>query len=160
MTEPTASTAFSGASASASKADLGKRFIAAIIDGVIGGAIGLIPVVGGIIAAAYWLCRDGLEYEFMDRRSVGKKLMKLRPVRLDGRPMDLQTSVRRNWMFALGGVVALLAFIPIIGWILMVPVALAAVVIGIVEAVLVFTHDEGRRFGDKMAGTHVIETVD
>ncbi len=160
MTEPIGSTAFSSTSAGTAKADLGKRFIAVIIDAVIGAVVGLIPVVGGIVAAAYWLCRDGLEYDFMDRRSIGKKVMKLRPVRDDGQPMDLQTSFRRNWMFALGGLVALLAVIPIIGWILLPIVALVAVVIGIVEAVLVVTHDEGRRFGDKMAGTHVIETVD
>lgn len=160
MTDPTASTTFSDGTTAATKADLGKRFIAMIIDAVIGGVIGVIPIVGGLVAAAYWLCRDGLDYEFMDGRSIGKKLMKLRPVRDDGGPMDLQTSIRRNWMFALGGLIAVLLVIPIIGWILVPVVAIVAVVLGIVEGVLVLTNDEGRRFGDKMAGTHVVETIE
>ncbi|MHB1224164.1 MAG: RDD family protein [Gemmatimonadaceae bacterium] len=144
-------------SLSAGKADLGKRFIAAVIDGVIGFGIGLIPFVGGLIAAAYWLVRDGLEIEFMDRRSIGKKVMKLRPVRLDGLPMDIPTSVRRNWMFALGGVIQMLMFIPILGWLLMIPVAIVAIALGLLELYKVVTDPQGRRLGDGMAGTRVIE---
>src|SRR5690606_10640683 len=86
----------------ATKPDVTKRAIAAVIDGAIAGAVGLVPVVGGIVGALYILLRDGFEYEFMDGRSVGKKLMKLRPVRLDGAKMDLPTSARRNWPIALG----------------------------------------------------------
>jgi uncharacterized RDD family membrane protein YckC len=144
--------------ATAPKAELSKRIIAGVIDAVIGAVVGLIPVIGGIIAAGYWLVRDGLDIEFMDHRSIGKKVMKLRPVTLDGRPVDIQTSIKRNWMFALGGVVSLLLYIPIIGWLLMIPVALLALVIGIVELVLVITDAKGRRFGDKLAATQVIET--
>ncbi len=143
--------------ATAPKADLGKRVVAAIIDGVLGVVIGLIPVIGGLIAAAYWLLRDGLDLEFMDQRSVGKKLMKLRPVTLDGSPVDIMTSVKRNWMFALGGVISLLLYIPILGWLLMIPVALVALIIGVIELVLVVTDDKGRRFGDRMANTQVVE---
>ncbi len=43
------------------KADLGKRVIAAIIDGAIAGVMGLIPWVGGIIGGLYILLRDGLD---------------------------------------------------------------------------------------------------
>ncbi|MFN3414252.1 MAG: RDD family protein [Thermoanaerobaculum sp.] len=78
------------------KADLGKRFIAALIDGILAAGVSFIPIVGGIIAALYILLRDGLDVEFMDKRSIGKKLMKLRPVRLDGQPMDPVTSAKRN----------------------------------------------------------------
>jgi uncharacterized RDD family membrane protein YckC len=144
-------------SAGQAKADLTKRFIAGVIDAVIAVLIGLIPIIGGLIAAAYWLVRDGLELDFMDGRSVGKRLVKLRPVRLDGSKMDIQTSIRRNWMFALGGVVQLLLFIPILGWLLVIPVGLAALGLGIVEIVLVLTDAEGRRLGDKMAETRVVE---
>lgn len=146
--------------ATAGKAELSKRAIAALIDGGIGFVIGLVPVIGGLAAAAYWLLRDGLELDFMDRRSIGKKVMKLRPVRLDGAAMDIEASVRRNWMFALGGVVSLLLFIPIIGWLLMIPVGLAALVLSIIEIVRVLTDAEGRRWGDQMAGTKVIEVAD
>ena len=145
-------------SASASgKADLGKRFVAAIIDSVIGVVIGLIPAIGGLAAAAYWAVRDGLEFEFMHHRSIGKHVMKLRPVTLDGSPMDITASVKRNWMFALGGVVQLLLWIPFIGWLFVVPVALVAFAIGVIELFLVLTDPEGRRLGDKIANTKVIE---
>ena len=85
------------------KADLGKRAIALIIDGVATMVVGFIPLIGGMIATAYWLLRDGMDVEFMDHRSLGKKLMKLRPVMLDGSPVDMATSAKRNWMFALAG---------------------------------------------------------
>jgi uncharacterized RDD family membrane protein YckC len=136
---------------SATKADLVKRFIAALIDNVLAALVGAIPVVGGIVGAAYILLKDGLDIEFMDKRSLGKKLMKLRPVRLDGGNMDITTSIQRNWPLAIGSI---LAIIPILGWIIAVPVAL---VIGVIELVLVLTDPEGRRLGDKLAGTKVIE---
>jgi len=139
------------------KADLGKRIVAAIIDGVVGVLVGLIPAIGGIIAAAYWLFRDGFEFDFMDRRSIGKKVMKLRPVSLDGTPVDLMISAKRNWMFALGGVVSLLLYLPIVGWLLIIPVALVALGLGVLELILVITDGQGIRLGDRIAGTKVIE---
>lgn len=145
--------------ASAPKADIGKRFIAAIIDAVIAVFVGFIPFVGGLIATAYWLVRDGLDVEFMDHRSLGKKIMKLRPVTLDGAPVDIMTSMKRNWMFALGGVAQLFAY-TIIGLVIAVPLALLVFVIAIVEIVLVLADSEGRRLGDKIANTKVIEVDD
>ena len=78
---------------------------------------------------------------------------------LDGSPMDITASVKRNWMFALGGVVQLMLWIPFIGWLLVIPVALVAFAIGIVELFLVITDPEGRRLGDKIANTKVIEAT-
>ena len=152
--------AANGATAVRSKADLTKRFIAAVIDGVLVGVASLIPFVGGLVGAAYMLVRDGLDVEFMDRRSIGKKVMKLRPIRLDGRPMDIEASVKRNWMFALGAITGLLLYIPIIGWLLIPVVGLVALVIGIIEIVKVLTDDAGRRLGDNMAGTQVVEVAE
>lgn len=140
---------------SSEKADLSKRFLAALIDGVIAAAVGWIPGLGGILAAGYMLARDGVDHELMPRRSIGKKAMGLAPVRVDGRPMDLETSARRNWMFALGGLTSLLLVIPIIGWLLMIPVLLAALALSVTEVVLVLTDGQGRRLGDRMAGTVV-----
>jgi uncharacterized RDD family membrane protein YckC len=142
------------------KADLGKRIIAAIIDAVVGAVLGLIPVIGWLIGSAYWLLRDGLDVDFMKQRSLGKKVMKLRPVRLDGGPMNLETSVRRNWPFAIGGIAAFIMIIPVLGWILGALLALIGLGVGIVEIVLVITDPEGRRLGDKTAATKVVETVD
>lgn len=145
--------------ASAPKADIGKRFIAAIIDAVIAVFVGFIPFVGGLIATAYWLVRDGLDVEFMDHRSLGKKIMKLRPVTLDGTPVDIMTSMKRNWMFALGGVAQLFAY-TIIGLVIAIPLALLVFVIAVIEIVLVLSDSEGRRLGDKIANTKVIEVDD
>jgi uncharacterized RDD family membrane protein YckC len=139
------------------KADPAKRAVAVVIDGVIAVLIGFIPWVGGLVAAAYLVLRDGMELEFMDNRSVGKKLMKLRPVTADGGKVDMMMSVQRNWMFGFGGILSFLVYIPILGWLLMIPVGLLAMVIGIVEVIKVFTDEEGRRFGDVWAKTKVVE---
>lgn len=134
------------------KADLGKRAAAIIIDWLITWVIALvIPFIGGLIGAAYMLLRDGFDFNFMDRRSLGKKLLKLRPVTLDGSPVDMTVSLKRNWVFAVGPV---LMIFPVIGWIFG---SIIGLIIGIVEVVLVFTDEEGRRMGDKLANTKVIE---
>jgi uncharacterized RDD family membrane protein YckC len=142
------------------KADLGKRFIAGVIDAVIAMIIGLIPIIGGFIGAAYMLFRDGLPYTFMDHRSVGKKLMKLRPVTLGGGAVDISISAQRNWMFALGALIQALIYIPIIGWLLIPLVGVAAFIIIIVEIILVIIKEDGRRWGDNLANTKVIEVSD
>ncbi|MCK4271511.1 RDD family protein [bacterium] len=140
------------------KADLGKRFLAALIDVGCAFVVGLIPIIGGLIGAAYMLLRDGLEFDFMDHRSIGKKVMKLRPVMLDGGGnIDTITSVKRNWMFALGAIVQVLMYIPVIGWALIPVVGVISLILGIIEIVLVLTDPEGRRMGDKLAGTKVVE---
>jgi len=140
------------------KADLTRRIIAGVIDAAITMVVGFIPWLGGLLATGYWLVRDGLELEFMDHRSIGKKLMKLRPVTADGQPTEMGDSIKRNWPLAFGGVAQLLLFIPIIGWILLIPVVFIAFAVGVVEVVLVITDTEGRRLGDRFAGTRVVET--
>ena len=60
-------------------------------------------------------------------------------------------------LFALGGIAGFFAM-TIIGLVLAIPLFLVAFVLGIVEVVLVLTDAEGRRVGDKTAGTMVIET--
>ncbi len=142
------------------KADLAKRFIAAFIDGVIAMVIGFIPAIGSLLGAAYMLLRDGLELEFMDGRSIGKKIMKLRPVTSDGSKMTIEKSVRRNWMFALGAFNGILLFIPILGWALIFILSIIGLLIVLFEIFKVLTDTEGRRLGDNMAGTKVIETAD
>ena len=138
------------------KPDTMTRFIAFLIDAVAVYAVGLVPIIGGIVGVAYVLLRDGLDYEFMDKRSIGKKIMKLRPVRLDGKPMDMRTSVMRNLPLTLGSLAQILLFVPILGWILVPFVLIAGIVVVIIEIVRVFNDPEGRRWGDQLAGTKVI----
>lgn len=139
------------------KADLTKRAVAGIIDAVAAVLVGLIPIVGGLVATAYWLVRDGLDIEFMPNRSLGKKIVGLKPVTLDGRPVDIETSIKRNWPWAISGVAQLLFFIPFLGWLLAIPVVLLALGVGLWEIFLVVTTPDGRRMGDKFAGTTVVE---
>lgn len=146
--------------APAAKADVTKRFIGALIDGLLAGGVSLIPLVGGIVAAAYMLLRDGLEIEFIDRRSIGKKLIKLRAVRLDGAPMDIETSVKRNLPLAVGAVGSIFWVIPVLGWALAILLGVIGMILVLVEGIMVLTDPEGRRMGDKLAGTKVIEVAD
>ena len=153
-----------GARAAAGKPDLGKRFIAALIDGliafVLSWVVGLISgLLGGLVSAAYWVIRDGLDVDFMKQRSLGKQIMKLNVVRLDGRPMDLETSVKRNWMFGIGALSSILLYIPILGWALIPVVGLVALGIVLFEAYKVYSDPEGRRWGDSLAATKVIESA-
>jgi uncharacterized RDD family membrane protein YckC len=152
---------------SATKADLAKRFIGVLIDGIIVGVagmiIGFIPFIGGPIAGVlvggYWLMRDGLDLEFADKRSIGKKVMKLRPVRLDGQPMDQGTSMKRNFPLAIYAIGYFLWIVPVLGHLVSIPIFVIGGFINLVEAILVITDAEGRRWGDKMAGTKVIEVA-
>ena len=146
--------------ATAAKADITKRAIAAIIDGVIAGILGIVPFVGAFLGGLFILLRDGLDVDYLKGRSLGKTLMKLRVVRDDGQPMDMNTSIRRNWTLSLGLLVSILALIPILGWIAGLFVGLLSAVISIIEAALVFMDPEGRRFGDRTGGTKVVESVD
>lgn len=143
----------------AGKADITKRVVAVIIDGAIAGVLGVIPAIGPFIGGLYMLLRDGLDFDFMKGRSVGKQLMKLTVVRLDGQPMDINTSIMRNWPLSLGLIVSILALIPILGWLAGIAIGLISAVLGLIELVLVLSDPEGRRFGDRMAGTVVRESA-
>lgn len=140
------------------KADLAKRFLAALIDGLMCAVVSLVPILGPLVGVVYMLVRDGLEVDFMKQRSIGKQVMKLRPVRLDGQPMDLATSVKRNFFFVLGLLGLPFMIIPILGWAIAMVLGVVQLVIAIIEVVLVLTDAEGRRMGDKFAGTRVVES--
>lgn len=150
----------SAASGATGKADVGKRFIAALIDGLLAGAVSLIPFIGGIIGGAYMLVRDGLDLDFAKRRSIGKQVMKLRAVRLDGKPVDIETSLKRNLPLCIGYFGWIFMVIPLLGWAIAIVLGLIGVVVAIIEAIKVLTDPEGRRIGDGLAGTKVIEVAD
>ena len=157
--DPAESAAPEPDAATAGKPDTVKRFLAMLIDGIIAAVLGAVvgaisSVLGSIVGAAYYVIRDGLDIDFMKHRSLGKKVMKLSVVRLDGKPMDLQASVKRNWMFGFGAVYS----IPILGLIVLLVVGLPALCIGLYECYKVLTDKEGRRWGDELAGTKVIDS--
>jgi uncharacterized RDD family membrane protein YckC len=158
------------------KADLGKRFAAYVIDGLVAIVPALVASLvfaiaglrdagwglGLLASAAYILVRDGLNYDFADGRSIGKKIMKLRAERNDGAAVTIETSIRRNWTLAapyvMYGLSALFGGLNVfvlsgLFWF----VSWAAFLLAIAEAVLVLTDKEGRRLGDKMADTYVYE---
>ncbi|MEM1093686.1 MAG: RDD family protein [Bacteroidota bacterium] len=141
------------------KADLGKRFIAKLIDSLIAAALGVVvasfsATLGGIAGSVYLLVRDGLEFDFMNQRSIGKHVMGLRVVRLDGAPMDIETSMQRNWMWAVGGLLPATMFAN--GFLgAAATVILVVVIIG--EYYRVVTDPAGRRWGDELAKTQVVE---
>lgn len=159
---PTASTAqpVAGtvAAAETAKADLGKRFLAFLIDGVIAAIVSRIPALGPILAALYMLFRDGFDIEFMDHRSIGKRILRLRPLRDDGPPVTLGVSAARNWPLIVSWAGLVLVLVPILGWALIPLVWVAGPIIVVVEGVLTITDDGGRRWGDRLAGTRVVET--
>jgi uncharacterized RDD family membrane protein YckC len=147
----------SDAAPQSEKPDPATRFLAILVDGLVAGALSIVPFVGGIAGAAYFVVRDGLTLDFMDGRSIGKHVMGLRVARLDGRAMDIETSARRNWMWGIGAISGALAYIPIFGWILIPFVALLGLGIGLYEGYRVLSSEDGRRWGDEMAQTKVLK---
>ena len=140
------------------KADLTKRFIAALIDGIISSIVAVIPVIGAIIGAAYTLTKDAIMFQVTKdaqwkNRSIGKKLMGLEVISADGTDIDLKASCMRNWPLAIGTIIMI---VPVLGWIIG---GLVAFVLGILELVLVLTDAKGRRLGDKVGNTMVVDAA-
>lgn len=122
-------------------ASFNSRVIAALIDSGVGFclylAVLMVPgtflnFLGGLAWLGYLLTKDSLP--FLDGQSIGKRIMKLRAVTADGKPLtgDWQTGILRN----------------------------AFLVIAPVEFVILLTREEkpeaGRRLGDDVARTKVI----
>ena len=71
--------------------------------------------------------------------------------------IDYAASAKRNWMFALGPLMMFFLFIPILGWLIDILIAIAIFVLIIIEIIKIFSDEKGVRLGDKWAGTMVIE---
>ena len=127
------------------KAQVLNRGIAKLIDlFIVVAASQMILPVGFLGGLAYILVADG----FAGGRSIGKRLIGLQTVRPDRRvAAGFRESIIRNLPFA----VAQLAFaIPYVGW-------LVSVAIIVFEAVLILGNEQGRRLGDEVAGTQVLD---
>lgn len=142
----------------AKKADSARRLVAFAIDGVIAGAVSVIPIAGNLLAGLYLLLRDGFDVAFMDGRSIGKRVMGLRPLCDDGAPMTPETSARRNWPIAVPSLAAFLGLVPVAGSTIK-PVGVAAgIVLIILECYLAMSDVTGVRWGDRLAGTRVVDS--
>ena len=127
------------------KAQILNRGIAKLIDLFIVAAVGQMVVpVGFLGGLAYILIADG----FAGGRSIGKRLIGLQTVLPERRAVaGFRESIIRNLPFA----VAQLAFaVPYMGWLL-------SVVIIVFESVLILGNEQGRRLGDEVAGTQVLD---
>jgi uncharacterized RDD family membrane protein YckC len=127
------------------KAQVLNRGIAKLIDVfIVAAADQMIVPVGFLAGLAYILIADG----FAGGRSIGKRLIGLQTVLPDRRESaGFRESIIRNLPFA----VAQLAFaIPYVGWI--VSVAIMAL-----EGALIIGNEQGRRLGDEIAGTQVLD---
>lgn len=142
------------------RANLLRRCIAALIDGVIAGVLSsVIPFIGFLLGAAYTLTKDAIVFELLKNedfrnKSIGKKLMNLEIALVEKEGyVDWAVSVRRNIPLAIGTVIMV---IPVIGWVVG---SIIALILGIVETILVLTQPDGRRLGDKMGHTQVIDAM-
>jgi hypothetical protein len=127
------------------KAQVLNRFIAKLIDlFIVAGAAGLIDPIGFLAGLAYLLVGDG----FSGGRSIGKRLIGLQTILPETRATaGFRESIIRNVPFAMAQV----AFaVPYVGWI----VSTAIVTF---EAVLIIGNEQGRRIGDELAGTQVLD---
>jgi len=119
-------------------ADWQSRGIAFLIDLLLyaalhfgGPALGF-GILGGFLAVLYITFRDGL----FGGQSIGKKIMGVRVVHMDGRPISYVDSSFRNVLFIIY---------------LLMPLAIA------VEAVAAFRSPERRRLGDRIGKTCVVQ---
>jgi len=139
-----------------------QRIVAALIDGII--ATGLMaffsgaPLLGGLLGGAYIVARDGFEVGPLRFRSVGKHVMGLGLVRLDGRPLTLETSVQRNWMLGLTSVAGVFVAVPIVGGALASLLSFLGLALILVESYNVIADPAGRRWGDRLGDTQVVAT--
>ena len=127
------------------KAHVLNRFIAKLIDLFIVVAAGQIASPVGLLSGlAYILIADG----FAGGRSIGKRLVGLQTMRVESRDAaGFRESIIRN--LPLG--CAQIAFaIPWIGWLL-------SLAILAFEGLLIIGNEQGRRLGDEVARTHVID---
>lgn len=131
------------------KADLVNRFLAKFIDFLLVGALSqILKPIGPLTGLTYILISDG----FFQGRSLGKKLIGLRVItKKEGEECNFRDSIIRNLIPA---VVVLFSILPLIGWFLFFTVGM---VILVFESYLIYTDEAGRRIGDILADTQVIE---
>jgi uncharacterized RDD family membrane protein YckC len=127
------------------KAHVLNRFIAKLIDlFIVVAAAEIAPPVGFLSGLAYILIADG----FAGGRSIGKRLVGLQTLRVDVRESaGFRESIIRNLPF---GAAQVAYAVPYVGW--MVSLAILAF-----EGLLIVGNEQGRRLGDEIARTQVLD---
>lgn len=127
------------------KAQVLNRFIAKLIDLFLAAAATEVMASVGLLAGvAYLFVADG----FAGGRSIGKRLIGLQTVLPDTRePAGFRESIIRNIPFAAA---QLLFAVPYVGW-------LGSAAIVTFEAILIIGNEQGRRLGDELARTQVLD---
>ena len=127
------------------KAHVLNRFIAKLIDlFIVVAADEIASPVGFLSGLAYILIADG----FAGGRSIGKRLVGLQTMRLDSRESaGFRESIIRNLPC---GMAQVLFAVPYIGWI-------GSVAILAFEGLLIIGNEQGRRLGDEVARTPVLD---
>jgi uncharacterized RDD family membrane protein YckC len=122
------------------------RTIAKILDFlIIAAAVEIVPKAGFFAGLAYLLVGDGLP----GGSSLGKKLMGIKVISTEtNAPCSFRDSILRNSILGAG---YLLFRIPWIGWIFI-------VIASVLEGVVLLGSRDGKRLGDEIAGTAVIES--
>ena len=130
------------------------RFMARTIDLIIVVALyEIIPSIGYFAGLTYLVIADGL-FEGM---SVGKKLIGLKVVLDNGSRCGYKESIFRNFPFAVGFILCgIFGAIPLIGWLLLFVIVI--VVLGF-ESLVIIGSDNGKRLGDEIASTQVVEEI-
>lgn len=137
---------------------VGVRFVAQVIDGVVGLVVFLVvglrfadafggrtetgfELSGGpalslmLVMFLFWVAYFALQEAYWNGQTLGKKLVGIRVVTEEGQPIDLQASVVRNVLRIVDGFAVYL-----------------------VAAVLVWTSSRRQRLGDRVARTVVVKT--
>jgi uncharacterized RDD family membrane protein YckC len=121
------------------KADMGRRFGAATVDGLLAATCliayrSLDSALFLFVGAIYVLLRDAL---FVQGQSVGKFCFSLLVISLEtGRPCSRAASVRRNLIFLVPGL---------------------NIVAAVLESVTAVRDPQGQRLGDRLAQTQVVD---
>ncbi len=121
------------------------RFLAKLVDLLIVLALtNLFAQAGIYIGIFYLLIADGL----FKGRSIGKKLLRLKVINLQRNThADFRDSIMRNFILGLS---LFFILIPFIGWIIL-------FIIFAFEFILVIGNPEGKRLGDLISNTIVVE---
>lgn len=120
-----------------------------------------------LLFGAITLFKDGpIDLPMLPGQSIGKKVFNLKVTKLDGKtPISFRESLARNlpiavpyfWMSGLW----LVQIIPVVGWYLFIGMFILGVfgITGVAgyEAFLVFRDPENRRWGDRQAGSRVVD---